>query len=142
MQKIKIDEEILNAQTEKKSEGIPKPSKKLIECLENLKKNSLIKIEKNSRQRKMSNELSVNKFKNSYIFFGNLNEISNTVRNIFIIIGHESSGRTAFIQTMLNYLEGKDQNTLVTERFIKIYKHNKKAQKEYYNFGMDSQMDN
>ncbi|OMJ66805.1 hypothetical protein SteCoe_36226 [Stentor coeruleus] len=118
-----------------------KASKDMKKHLKNLNKSSLIKLENENRLKKKANELSCNKFENSYISFDNLDQIAANANNIFIIIGHESSGRTAFIQTMLNCLENKNENTIVTERFIKACYNNMEL-KDYYNFGIDSQMDN
>ncbi|OMJ90289.1 hypothetical protein SteCoe_7403 [Stentor coeruleus] len=111
--------------------------KNLEEAIINLSKDNLIKVEKDQRN-KVPYELIGNHFSNSFIYFGELENLVDKVDMILVIIGHESSGRTALIQTLLNYLEKKEINTLVTERYAQCYED----KNIFYNFGIDCQQTN
>lgn len=100
--------------------------------------NNLILVNKKDREKKSIEELSGNFFTNSYISFRDINEILREVDMTLAIVGHESSGRSSFIQTSLNYLEGRDENNFVYEKYLQCYEE----KGVFYRFGIDSQANN
>lgn len=103
-----------------------------------INKNNLIAIDKTQREIKTAEDLQGNKFTNSYITFIPIQEIHKEIDITLVIIGHESSGRSSFIHTLLNYLEERDENTIVTEKYLQCYED----KNNYYKFGNFSQSTN
>lgn len=100
----------------------------------NLERSNLILVNKEERKKKTAEELSGLKFQNSYIYFGSINEIYKEINLTLVITGHESSGRTSFIQTILNFFEERDEG-IVFKKYLQDYRE----KTFYYKFGIDSQ---
>ncbi|OMJ67221.1 hypothetical protein SteCoe_35676 [Stentor coeruleus] len=113
-------------------------NKEIISNISNTLEENLTKAIENNIIKPPIKKLSDNKFENTYIFSGPIKNIIQEVNIIFIIIGHESSGRSSFIQTLLNYFEDRNEASLVIEKYIRYYED----KTSYYKYGDYSQTTN
>lgn len=104
----------------------------------NTNEENLIKNIENKKTKISAKDLLNNKFESTFIFSGPIEDILQEVDIVLIIIGHESSGRSSFIQTLLNYLEDRNETSLVIEKNIRRYED----KSIYYKYGNYSQTTN